>query len=190
MTKRWINFRFLPASWGLVGDAYLEAEAHYNFTGEALERRLLQIRLANDADRLQHELLELDLRYGHLTPYDAARQRVEMTQPPGVERDLTLLDLEHEFHKLSDSAYQKQRAALKNEPWISIVNSGFDPEQGIDGVFFEFDWNQQWIEFLRVNGYVGHSDEQVVDDWFADVCRSHGNINDPVVPFSIAARVP
>jgi len=54
-----------------------------------------------------------------------------------------------------------------------VINASFNPKEGINGVYFEFDWNAQWIEFLRINGYIGHTDEQIVDDWFADVCRSH-----------------
>jgi len=181
----WLTFRFLPASWGLVDKAYDEAEAYYSLSGEALERRLLHIRLEHDRNALERELLELDARYGHISAYDAAIRRVTMAHSEGIERELALLDVEHQFGDLSDLAYEKQRAALKNEPWIGIVNSGFDPSQGIDGVFFEFDWNPQWIEFLRQHGYIGHTDDQVIDDWFTDVCRSHAQVNDPV-PFSIA----
>jgi hypothetical protein len=152
-----------------------------------LEHRLFTIRLAGDPAKLQRELIDLALRYEHITAYEAARQHAEL-EPAGIERELRLLAVEHEFHRLTDTEYQKQRAGLKNEPWISVINSGFDPEQGIEGVFFEFDWNQQWIEFLRVNGYVGRTDEQVVDDWFADVCRSHSQISDLSVPFSIAGH--
>lgn len=179
-----LPFRFLPASWGLVGDAYLEAEAHYTLKGEALERRLLHIRLKNDPQRLEQELLECARRYGSVSDYDAAIRRVNITYAPGVERDLTLLEVEYAHGKLQENAYQKKRAELKGEPWICIVNSGFDPAQGIDGVFFEFDWNAQWIEFLRANGYSGRSDEQVIDEWFADVCRNH-TMSDEPLPFSI-----
>jgi hypothetical protein len=161
----------------------LEAEAYYHLEGEALERRLAEIRLAADPPALQQALLQLDVRYQRISPYEAAKQRVTMTQE-GIERDLALLAIEHEHGKLNDNAYQKQCALLKNEPWICIVNSGFDPQNGIDGVFFEFDWTPQWIEYLRAHGYVGHTEEQVVDDWFTDVCRSHVQ-SDPLVPFSI-----
>jgi len=185
MSYKWISFRFTPASWGLVGDAYLEAEAHYDLRGEALERRLLDIRLANDPHRRDRELLEIDAKYGRIPPYEAAVKRIELDTPEGVERDLALLDVEYQYDKLTEIAYQKQRAALKREPWVGIVNSGFDPAQGIDGVFFEFDWNEQWIEFLRQHGYMGHTDDQVIDDWFTDVCRSHAQVHDPV-PFAVS----
>ena len=182
--RRWIPFRFTPASWGLVGDAYREAEAHYHLTGKALERRLLEIRWQNDPTTLQREVLDLDLRYGDISEYDAALRRVDMNHPPGVEHDLARLEVDYQHNKLDKFTYEKQRACLKHEPWIAIINSGFDPQQGIDGVFFEFDWNEQWIEFLRTNGYSGHSPEQVIDEWFADVCRSHG-MNDALTPFSV-----
>ena len=187
MIKRWLPFRLLPASWGLVGDAYLEAEAHYKLQGEALERQLLLIRLRDDPQRLERELVEVAVRYGAISEYQAAVRRVELSHPPGTERDLALLEVEHSFAKIDDISFHKQRALLKNEPWIGIVNSGFDPEQGVDGVFFEFDWNQQWIDYLRNNGYSGRADEQVIDEWFSDVCRSH-NMNDGIVPFSIVGR--
>jgi len=180
--KHWLPFRFTPASWGLVGNAYFEAEAYYSLTGGALDRRLLQIRLADDEEKLRAALIEVDVRYGRVAPLDAARRRAELTFPPGLDRDLALLEADHDHGALDNNVYGRRRADLKNEPWVAIVNSGFNPEQGIDGVFFEFDWNSQWIEYLRNNGYVGHSDEQVLDDWFADVCRSH-SLSDPLVPF-------
>lgn len=185
---RLIPFRFTPASWGLVGDAYLEAEAHYNHTGEELERRLLEIRVKSDSNGLlkwKLGLVDIERRYGKLTEHEAALRRLEITQPPGVEYDLAVLKINHTYGKISDVEYQKTHAALSNEPWVCIVNSGFDPSQGVEGVFFEFDWNQQWIEFLRSHGYTGHTDEQVIDEWFTDVCRSQ-QINTDTVPFSIS----
>jgi len=180
--RRWIPFHWTPASWGLVGNAYSEAEAHYRLEGEALERSLAYIRRTDDPAALARELLDIEYRHGRITEYDAALRRVELDHPPGVERDLARLNVDYQHGKLDKFVYEKQRATLKNEPWIAIINSGFDPQQGIDGVFFEFDWNETWIEFLRSNGYSGRSDEQVIDEWFADVCRSHG-LNDSV-PFS------
>jgi hypothetical protein len=171
--NRWLPFRFTPASWGLVGNAYLEAEAHYLLSGESLDRRLLEIRLADDPLKLRKALIELELCYEHITPYEAAKQRVELAHPPGPEHDLAILEVDREHGKIDHNTYSKRRADLKDEPWIGIVNSGFNPDQGIDGVFFEFDWNTKWIEYLRAHGYVGHSAEQVLDDWFSDVCRSH-----------------
>lgn len=185
---RLIPFRFTPASWGLVGNAYLEAEAHYNLKGEELDRRLLEIRVKDDPDgfnKWKLGLVDIEQRYGKLSEYDAALRRVEITHPLGVEHDLAVLDINHKYGKVTDIEYQKTHAILRNEPWVCIVNSGFDPSQGVEGVFFEFDWNEQWIEFLRNHGYTGHTDEQVIDEWFSDVCRSQ-QVNTDTVPFSIS----
>jgi hypothetical protein len=202
-----LNFRYLPASWGLVGDAYLEAEAHYNLTGEKLERRLIAIRYRDEPDvqerknldvdykyylvddyeydtelnkltyedeteRLLHQL-DIDIRHDKISAYAAATIKAKANHPEGVDRDLALLDVELEYGKIDKNAHAKQAATAKNEPWVGFVNSGFDPEQGIDGVFFELDWNPQWVDFLRTNGFVGKTDEQIVEDWFAEVCKSY-----------------
>lgn len=210
MKHRWIKFRYLPASWGLVGAAYDEAEAHYSLTGEALERRLIVIRhpfedhpdvnrkmnldldlkygkideylydkiLNNltyeyDPQTARLNLLDVEVRHGRMSQYDAdivkAKARYE-----DVELELALLGIEYDHGRISRSEYEKQRATLKNEPWVAFVDSGFDPEQGIDGVFFELDWNLQWVDFLKLHGFTGKSDEQIVDDWFTEVCRSYG----------------
>ena len=113
MIRRWLPFRWLPASWGLVGDAYLEAEAHYKLRGEALERQLLQIRLRDDPQRLERELVEVALRYGNISEHQATVRRVELSHPPGTERDLALLEVEHGYGKIDDITFHKQRALLK-----------------------------------------------------------------------------
>jgi len=202
-----IAFWLCPASWGLKGDAYAIAEAHYHLDGEDLDYRMAEITHRDNPTALARQVIELDFRHDHLdayaydnkiaeleikdsnllmlrkidievmhekvTPYEAARQKAMIKFGTGNERDVALLEIDHQFNKLSKPEFEKQRATLKDEPWVAIINSGFDPEQGIDGVFFEFDWNTKWIDFLKLNGYVGHSAEQIVDDWFTDVCRSH-----------------
>lgn len=203
-----LNFRYLPASWGLVGDAYLEAEAHYNLSGEPLERRLIAIRHRDEPDvitrknldvdykyylideftydsnlntltyedeteRLSHQL-DIDVRHGKMSAYAAAIIKTKVKFPEGIERDLALLDVELDHEKIDKNAHAKQAATMKNEPWVAFVDSGFDLEQGIDGVYFELDWNPQWVDFLKVNGFVGKTDEQIVEDWFSEVCKSYG----------------
>jgi hypothetical protein len=208
MKKHLLSFRMMPSSWGLNGDAYAVAEAHYDLEGEELERKLAVIAFRNDPNGLARKMLDLDRQYAYLEPYiydlkvaeleitepielamrkldiqvkherlsphEAARQKVILRfRAESVDRAVALLEVDCQFGHLTKQEFEKQRAILRDQPWVAIVNSGFDPEQGIDGVFFEFDWNAKWIEFLKLNGYVGHSDEQIVDDWFTDVCRSH-----------------
>jgi hypothetical protein len=48
---------------------------------------------------------------------------------------------------------------------------GVNPSNVAAG-YFELDWNDEFIAMLHENGYVGQSDEEVVNKWFNDVCRT------------------
>jgi len=197
----------MPTSWGLKGEAFAIAEAHYYYEGEELERELARIKHGDDAQAFAKMMLQIDHRYKKLTDYsfdlkmaelehlnvdelmlrkvdidlmhnkitdlEAAQNKARILHPPGVELEIALLEVDHKFNRISRHEFEKQRASLRDEPWIAIINSGFDAEKGIDGVFFEFDWNSKWVEFLKLNGYIGHTEDQIIDDWFSDVCRSH-----------------
>lgn len=83
------------------------------------------------------------------------RRMVDLDHAPGLERDLALLGLRLRHGEINKLSYDKQRATLHETPWIGIVDQGFDLEKGVNGVFFEFDWNGFWIDYLRLHGYVG-----------------------------------
>lgn len=128
------------------------------------------------------ENIKIDAAFHKITQYEAEKQIAELSHTDEDARALALLDIDVKFGKIEKNAYEKQKATLKKEPWIGIINSGFDPENGIDGVYFEFDWNTYWIDYLKLHGYVGHTDEQIVDDWFSDVCRSYGTAELATLP--------
>lgn len=209
--KKLIPFKYLPASWGLCGSTFAEAEINYLYEGQERDIRLATLRYGegtlecqkrlieiayhygdiNDFEYrrqlvsincsgsdLYNALIDLDCEFGKISKYEAAVQKLDKRIETGTDNTaLTLalgrLDIDLSFERITRNEYEKRGATLREEPWISVVNASFNPKEGIDGVYFEFDWNPQWIEFLRLNGYVGYSDEQIVDDWFSDVCRSH-----------------
>ena len=229
MRKHVIPFRMMPASWGLVGPAYEEAEAHYNLSGEDLERKLIEIHhrdnptvralKTNDLDlqyrridsyahatrknELEYEdfesralnQIEIDVRYSKLAPYDGAVRKVELTygnaktDEEKLARDLAMLEVEHEYGRIEKRAYDKRKATLENRPWVDFVESGFDPEKGLDSFGIELDYNPQWIEYLRLHGFVGRNDSQVLEDWFLEVCRSNAYSVDPNISVSLDPRV-
>lgn len=129
-------------------------------------------------DRVAYDLeqLAIDFEHGKLTAYDCDTKQVAIEHPvkDSAERQLAQLDVDLKHDKINQHDYDKKVATLKEEPWIGIIDQGFDPDKGINGVYFEFDWNEYWIIFLRLNGYYGNTEEQVVDMWFADVCRAQG----------------
>ena len=69
---------------------------------------------------------------------------------------------------LTDEEKTTTASLMKNdsEPYFEIVD--FRPEEG----YFEFDWNDAFIQWLGEEGYSGETPEQIVSLYFNDVCRS------------------
>lgn len=65
----------------------------------------------------------------------------------------------------------KDIATENNEPWVSIINVDLDPSNIGSGAF-ELDWNDKFVANLVRAGYKGKTDQQIVDQWFQDVCRN------------------
>jgi hypothetical protein len=269
-----IPFRFLPASWGLEGRSYDEAEAHYNLSGEELDLRLLEIshpdsnsldyrrahleilrsngkiapydyasakacldnkgivdplaqagidltfgtitRYAYDILKVElagnspleraaveyqhgkltpyeydiqvaswedgtgvlgaHERLAIDLKYNKITQYehDVAASELDVYMND-IEKQIAILHLNFKHKKIEKPAFDKELATIKGEPYITVHDSPYDPELGTSGIYFQFDWNDLWIDLLRNSGYVGNTDIDLVEQWFSDLCRSNAN---------------
>lgn len=84
------------------------------------------------------------------------------------EYELAKLKLDHDEKLITDDAYEKACANIRKEPWV-----GGDIAHADDGgVMFNLDWNEYWIEELRINGYTGDDDDAVMKRWFAALCYS------------------
>ena len=68
----------------------------------------------------------------------------------------------------------KQAANAKKEPWVTVLQTHVNPESPKNG-FFELDWNEYFVLMLRNNGYTGVTEEEIVDQWFSDLCREVGS---------------
>lgn len=60
----------------------------------------------------------------------------------------------------------------KPEPYVNILETTHDPEHGYK---FKLDWNDEFVEYLKENGYSGDTDELIVEKWMQNICDS----NDP-----------
>ena len=65
---------------------------------------------------------------------------------------------------------EKEIATKKGEPYIKVIDTQIDPANPRYGAF-EMDWNPEFIRMLASHGYVGATEEKIVDQWFQDVCR-------------------
>jgi len=68
----------------------------------------------------------------------------------------------------------KTAATANQQPWVTVMQTHVNPENPRNG-FFELDWNEYFVLMLRNNGYTGTSEEEIVDQWFSDLCREVGS---------------
>lgn len=64
-----------------------------------------------------------------------------------------------------------KKVAEKKEPKVEILKFDFDPADPKVGSI-ELDWNTEFIELLIKHGYAGTSEEEIIDQWLNDVCRT------------------
>lgn len=173
--KRLIPFKLLPASWGLVGKSRAIAEAEYYLVGEELERRLLEINydslLPEQALHQSKESLKLDLKYGKISEYDYHDHLATLDATSPEDAELRRLKVKLDHGKVSITDYEKAVAEIKKEPWVNIIKMDLDEQKATAG-YIELDWNDHFVKMLSDNGYVGRSDEDLVNKWFNDVCRT------------------
>lgn len=65
---------------------------------------------------------------------------------------------------------EKALANIDAEPWVKVLNVNFNPDNPSQG-YFELDWNDVFVEKLAEAGYVGGNPEEIVDQWFTDLCK-------------------
>ena len=47
---------------------------------------------------------------------------------------------------------EKETATKKKEPWVSVLTTHVDKTNPRNG-FFELDWNEYFVQSLKLNGY-------------------------------------
>lgn len=73
---------------------------------------------------------------------------------------------------MSQHEYDKEIASIDDEPFVGCISSEYDPDQGVNGFYFELDWNDQFVKYLKTYGYRGRTEEEIVQAWFDDVCTT------------------
>jgi len=161
----------MPGSWGLKGRTRDIAQAEYELEGYELEMRLLEIKKEDfDPKDYKQKSLDLNLKHGKITREEYDRSIVELIED-AVQRDLALLELDQREGKLSEMEYSKKSATLRKEPWVTVINMDFSKGNSLEGSF-ELDWNQPFVDKLKAEGYTGPTPDNIVNQWFMEVCRN------------------
>ena len=99
-----------------------------------------------------------------------------LKQEPSLEKQQSVPSTESKKKPRTKKATNNQitprdLATQRGEPWIQVVNFEFDPNNMSNGAI-ELDYNDIFVARLVKAGYRGKDDQQIVDQWFTDVCRN------------------
>ena len=104
--KRIIPFSWTPASWGLVGPAYEQAEAYYNYDGIDLEYALAKIEYGDDHRALAVAERKIELSHGIITQEEYETDLHHLTEyADPKEEERFWLTLELKFHRITAEEY-------------------------------------------------------------------------------------
>jgi hypothetical protein len=67
----------------------------------------------------------------------------------------------------------KELATEAKEPWVGVLQTHVAKDDLKNG-FFELDWNEYFVLQLKQGGYAGATEEEIVDQWFQELCRNIG----------------
>jgi hypothetical protein len=93
-----------------------------------------------------------------------------------IEANRARLAAEEEAQKAFNAAAlskltPKELATEKKESWVGVLETHVNKENVRNG-FFELDWNEYFVLELRAAGYTGSTDEEIVDQWFSELCQN------------------
>jgi len=72
--------------------------------------------------------------------------------------------------KKEESQIEKDSATKEGKPWVKVIKVEVDPANPAEG-YFELDWNDHFVTMLANAGYTGRTADEMVDQWFNDLCN-------------------
>ena len=165
-----IPFNWLPGSWGLRGKTYEIAQAEYELSGIELDQKLAEIEHRGDHKSFQRAQLDILKKHGQLTQEDYDTKIVEIDHDDDQGKKLAKLDVDLKHKKIDQITYDKKRADILGEPWVSMPKIHWDPLNN-GKTFFELDYNEHFLSYLKKNGYDG-ADDEIINRWLNDICMS------------------
>jgi Mg2+ and Co2+ transporter CorA len=100
-----------------------------------------------------------------------AEQKASEAEQKASEAEQKVVEVEEKLAEKQKTA--KEIATERKEPWVAVLETHVGKDNVRNG-FFELDWNEYFVLQLRSAGYVGTTDEDIVDQWFNELCRNVG----------------
>lgn len=104
------------------------------------------------------------------TPEERDRAKAEALED-AVAREIAIAKVDKKYNKISQQEFEKRIATANEEPYVRVVSLEIDEKSPGSG-FFELDFNEHFVEYLANSGYEGVEPEQIVDNWFNDLCQN------------------
>lgn len=117
-------------------------------------------------DEYKLKKLKLQESYGDITPYDYALQSSAILNKnkPIAERKIEQLRIQLRFEQIEQSDFEVKKAQIEGRP-LALVRLVYDKETNPEEGYFDVKFNKLFVELLRKRGYVGETDDDVVDEW-------------------------
>ena len=104
------------------------------------------------------------------TPEERDRAKAESIENE-LDRTIAIAKVDKKYNKISQQEFEKRIATANEEPYVRVVSLEIDEKSPGSG-FFELDFNEHFVEYLANSGYEGVEPEQIVDNWFNDLCQN------------------
>lgn len=83
--------------------------------------------------------------------------------------------LEEKQKQLESLKKELEPEVIREEPTVKVVDLTIPNKDNPSQGYFELDWNTEFVDQLISSGYKGKTDEEIVESWFNDLCRSISN---------------
>ena len=87
------------------------------------------------------------------------------------EQAIALEKINFKYEHIDQHTHDKNMATLEGKEYVRVVGMELDKEKPGQG-FFELDFNDNFVEYLAKAGYDGLEQDQIVDNWFSDLCKN------------------
>lgn len=169
MKKPLIPFGWMPGHWGLKGTTREIARAEYELSGVDLELKLAELKLS--PKEFSNERLAILRRHDLITVEEFEKQITELAEfEDPKKKKLAQLDIDLKYKRITQEGYDRARADILEEPWVSMPRIHWNP-LGKARAYFEIEYNDYFLKQLRDSGYEGE-DSLIVNQWMNDVCAN------------------
>ena len=103
--------------------------------------------------------------------YEIRKKLLKLSVRDEIQRGKQEAELAYKHGKITSDEKDKEIATLDKQPYVKVLSMELDENNPKVGSF-ELDWNDTFVEQLKEAGYVGTTNENIIDDWFNDICKN------------------